>query len=186
MTDIVSSGDNVLFMKIGTHANEELADIIERKKREISDAGFAMWGYGGNTCHPRTMVQPFARRSAGASKPILLCMQPMDSRHFADPIRADEYSVDGAHWDPVPERINVWGSRYALCIRDLHEVDGSLALSRARVALGTSKGRAGDEYISGHVDKACFEIVDAGDPTSEVQIGFVAEIVEPYAVFLRN
>jgi len=186
MTEFLNPGEGVLFMKVGTHADEDLSDIIERKKREIDDAGFAMWGYGGNTCHPRTMVQPFARAHRETTGPIRLCMQPMDSRHFAEQIRAEEYSADGASWLPIPEEINVLGSRYALCIRDLHEVDESLALATTRVAIGNSKGKHGDEYIRGRVDKACLEVVGGGDPGEEVGIGLVAEIVEPYAVFLRN
>jgi hypothetical protein len=65
--------DPLLYMKVGTHAQEELSEIIARKRREIDEAGFAMWGYGGNTCHPTSIVQPFAR---SASAPIILCMQP--------------------------------------------------------------------------------------------------------------
>ena len=52
-------GDGILFMKVGVHARESLEDIIERKDKEIRDAGYALWGYGGSTCHPSTMVQPF-------------------------------------------------------------------------------------------------------------------------------
>jgi hypothetical protein len=36
-------------MKVGTHAQESLEDIIARKSKEIDDAGYAMWGYGGKT-----------------------------------------------------------------------------------------------------------------------------------------
>ena len=55
MSDIIRPGVGILFMKVGTHAQETLADIIA-KDQEIEDTGYAMWGYGGNTCHPRTMV----------------------------------------------------------------------------------------------------------------------------------
>jgi hypothetical protein len=58
---IIRPGAGVLYMKVGTHAGESLEDILRRKTREIEEAGYALWGYGGNTCHPLTMVQPFAR-----------------------------------------------------------------------------------------------------------------------------
>src|SRR5690349_10987760 len=101
-------------MKVGTHAQESLADIIARKCKEIEETGYGMWGYGGNTCHPRTMVQPFAESCAAGGAPIYLCMQEMNSRHFAEPLRASEYSVDGSKWEPIPATINVRGSRFAL------------------------------------------------------------------------
>src|SRR3954466_7870680 len=95
MTDLLDGAGALLFMKIGVHAQEPLASIIARKTKEIEDAGFAMWGYGGNTCHPRTMVQPFAESCVIRNAPIYLCMHEMDSRHFAEPLRANEFSPDG-------------------------------------------------------------------------------------------
>lgn len=186
MNDLFGEGDAILFMKVGTHANEPLAEIIARKRREIDQAGYAMWGYGGNTCHPKTMVQPFATAHSQAGRPILLCMHPMESKHFADQVRAEEFSADGITWTSVPDGINVLGSRYALCIKDLEEVDSALVLGQTRVAIGNSKGKTGSTYVKGHVDKACLEIVGGDNTDLTVEIGLVAEIVDPYAVFLRN
>ena len=61
MAPIIKPGEGLLYMKVGSHAQESLEDIIERKRKEIEDAGFALLGYGGNTCPPVSMVQPFAR-----------------------------------------------------------------------------------------------------------------------------
>lgn len=189
MIRLFDEGSAVLYMKVGTHAQENLADIILRKQEEIDATGFAMWGYGGNTCHPATMVQPFARTSFEAGKPVILAMQPMKSNHFADPVRAEEYSENGSLWRPIPQPINVLGSRYALCISGLEEVEDRLDLSGTRVALGNSRGRPGDTYVRGRVDKACLEIAEDDAPLDHhtvVSIGLIAKLVEPYAVFLRN
>jgi hypothetical protein len=98
--------------------------------------------------------------------------------------------VDGIEWKRVPEPINVLGSRYALCIKDLRGVEERLQLAETRVALGHSRGRVGSDYIKGRVDKACLELVQDADiarPESEpIEIGLVAEMVDPYAVFLRG
>ena len=186
MAERFESGDAVLFMKVGTHANEPLSDIVERKQQEIDNAGYAMWGYGGNTCHPRTIVQPFALERHSIAQPIRLVMEPMDSRHFAAPARAAEFSVDGIEWTAISEAIDVLGSRYALCIDNLRGTESELALGETRVAVGNSRGRPGDTYVRGRVDKACLEVV--GDSSSDriVKIGLVADLVAPYAVFLRN
>ena len=189
MSEIIAPGSGLIFMKVGTHAKETLADIIERKRREIANAGHALWGYGGNTCHPRSMVQPFARAFERKGKTIYLCMEEMNSKHFADPIRADEQSVDGITWTEIPPAISVVGSRFALVISDLHVDEFQLPLARARVAVGNNAGRPGDDYIRGQVDKACLEMVDeavVGHPDRNIAIGLVAKLDEPYAVFLRN
>jgi hypothetical protein len=191
VNDIIKPGAGVLYMKVGTHANEPLDAIIKRKQAEIDAAGFALWGYGGNTCHPTTMVQPFARDFELRGETIHLVMHPMVSNHFAVTARAEEMSTDGQEWTPIPDPINVLGSRYALAIATLEAVEFALPLSRTRVALGNSRGRRGDEYIQGRVDKAVFEVVDKATDDDDTereaeQIGLVADLVEPFAVFVRT
>lgn len=189
MSITLRPGQGLLYMKVGTHAQESLDVIIARKTKEIEQAGFALWGYGGSTCHPQTMVQPFARSCEQRGQIIYLCMQPMESHHFAEPIRAVEFSVNGIDWQAIHPAINVLGSRYALAIRNLRKEDLDLPLAKTKVALGNSMGASGDRYISGRVDKACLEtteeigIISAPEP--RVHIGLVAEIVEPYAVYVR-
>jgi len=191
MSPIIKPGAGVLYMKVGTHAQETLDDIIIRKTKEIEQAGVAFWGYGGNTCHPQTMVQPFAKTFEERGGAIYLCMQPMVSKHFAVPVRAEEFSIDGINWEKISPEINVLGSRYALVIRNLHKEEFDLVLSKTKVALGTSMGAVGSKYISGRVDKACLEVTDDGhdiveDPEAVRHIGLVADIVKPYAVYVRN
>ena len=190
MSEIIKPGAGVLFMKVGTHAQEKLEDIIRRKSREIEDTGYGMWGYGGNTCHPGSMVQPFAQRFAERGQTIHLIMEAMDSNHFAEPLSAAEFSADGRKWQEIPETIEVRGSRYALIIKSLHEVEFNLPLNQTRVPVGPSTGRFGSGYVNGRVDKACLEVLPESQGTSEPKakrpISLVAELKSPYAVFLRN
>ena len=192
MSDMVRAGAGLLFMKVGTHANEPLEQIIARKQAEIDAAGFALWGYGGNTCHPSTMVQPFARDYELRGEAIYLLMQPMESSHLAVSVRAEEMSGDGIAWEPIPEPINVIGSRFALAIEDLEPVEFELPLDRTRVALGNCRGRRGDQYVKGRVDKAVLEVVEAEAAEPElneaktIHIGLAARLVKPHAVFVRG
>ena len=190
MAEIIKPGAGILFMKVGTHAQEPLEDIIRRKRKEIEDAGFAFWGYGGNTCHPINAVQPFARDFRRRGNVIYLCMQAMTSRHYAVPERAKEFSSDGIHWQEIPGPINVLGSRYALAIKDLHYEHLELPLERTKVACGMSLGRPGSQYLKGRVDKACLEVTEAevqkGVARVPVEVAAVAELVEPFAVLVRN
>ena len=188
MPDYVKPGEGLLFMKIGTHAGESLADIISRKTKEIRQAGFGMWGYGGNTCHPISMVQPFARTFAQRGRTIHLCMEEIDSKHDAEPLCAADYSVDGIQWEEIPEAIEVRGSKYALVITDLHPEKFVLPLDQTRVSVGPSMGRLGSRYIQGRVDKACLEVLNAPEltnenPSRDLEIGLVAELCDPYACF---
>lgn len=191
MADIIHPGSGVLYMKVGVHANEPLESIIERKRKEIEEVGFGMWGYGGSTCYPTTMVQPFAKMFEERGEVIHLCMEEMDSKHDAPQIAADEFSVDGNVWKNIPHGINALGSRFALIIKSLDTVDLELSLAQTQVAVGRSQGRPGHRYIIGQSDKACFEVLP---PTQGIElleetkkpITLTAELADPYAVFLRN
>lgn len=191
MSKILQLGAGILFMKIGCHAQEPLEQIIARKTKEIEDAGYALWGYGGNTCHPQTMVQPFARTFEQRGGKIYLCMQEMESKHFAERIRAEEFSIDGTSWENIPPAIHVLGSRYALVVNGLKRDEWELPLARTRVAIGNSQGRSGDRYLSGRVDKACLEFVGPADAPlapgeDTIHISLIAELAQPYAVYVRN
>src|SRR5439155_2717458 len=93
-----------------------------------------------------------------------LCMHEMNSRHFAEQLRANEFSVDGMKWEPIPDTINVRGSRFALVLEDLKQEELMLPLAKAQVAIGLSKGRPAGRYIQGQVDKACLEVLDKALP----------------------
>ncbi len=169
-----------------------MVDIIDRKRKEIDSAGFALWGYGGNTCHPRTMVQPFARDYELRGDEIHLLMQPMESKHLIVGDRAKEMSTNGITWEPIPAPINVLGSQFALAIEDLQPVEFELPLRETRVAVGNCRGRRGDEYIKGRVDKAVLELPSnepeehESEGAREVHIRLAARLVTPYAVFVRG
>jgi hypothetical protein len=82
-------------------------------------------------------------------------MQAMESNHWAEPLRAQQYSPDGLNWEKMPDTIDVRGSRFALVIRSLREEEHLLPLDQTRVQVGPSRGRLGSRYIQGRVDKAC-------------------------------
>lgn len=189
MAVILRPGQGFLYMKVGTHAREPLEEIIARKTMEIEKAGLAFWGYGGSTCHPETMVQPFAKSYEKRGEIIYLCMQQMDSKHFAEPLRAEEFSIDGIKWETIHPAINVKGSRYALAIKNLRVEEFHLPLAATKVAIGNSMGRSGKLYIAGRVDKACLEVSEEMNlveaSLEKAPISLIAELVSPYAVYVR-
>ncbi|PCI54477.1 MAG: hypothetical protein COB36_09930 [Alphaproteobacteria bacterium] len=191
MIDIIHPEQRILYMKVGVHAREPLDKIFERKNREIEQAGYTFWGYGGNTCHPTTKVQPFARDAEKADSKIFLCMEEIESKHYAEPVRANQFSIDGLVWNDIHEAIDVVGSRFALAIKDLHYEEMDLPMEKVEVAIGECEGRTGANYIKGRVDKACLRLRhDIGAPIAEgervVKINLLAEMCAPYAVFLKN
>lgn len=183
----LQTGDPFIYMKVGIHAKESLADIIKRKRAEIANAGVSFWGYGGSTCHPLTAVQPFAKEVSTNGTSIRLLMQEINSKHFAEQLRADSYSTNGVDWVKIHKAINVLGSRYALVIDSLEEVDFKLSLEDTQVGIGRFTGTAGSDYVKGRVDKACL-VFSPHMKQSEgeaISLRLAARLVDPYAVLLK-
>lgn len=189
MSFTLQPGTGFVFMKVGVHAREPLKDILERKRKELADAGVSFWGYGGNTCHPTTKVQPFVRDLEEKGQDVYLCMHSMVSNHWAEPVRAEEYSEDGYTWKKVPPEINVRGSRYALVLNSLDDANFVLPLNQTKVGIGVQQGRTGVEYIQGRVDKACLTYEGTALPAAVenrvLNIEIAAKFSKPYAVMLR-
>jgi len=193
---VLEPGSGVVFMRVGTHADEPLEVIVERKLKEIEQVGQAFWGYGGLNCHPRSVVQPYAEEIVAAGGKVRLCMEevaPDRETYWANAEAASEWSIDGINFRPLPEGIRVTGSRYAFIITRLRLEQFDLPLSRARVAAGPSRGRLGANYVDevgGPVDKAVLRVEgEAGEAANSgietVPISYIADLQRPYAVFLR-
>ena len=184
--------DRFLFMKVGDHAAEPWEAILERKRREIQDAGFSLWGYGGAACHPIQQVQPFARLSVREQGAVLLVMEYIDSKAKPEILPAKQFSRDGIHWEPIPPGVRVTGSRYALVLDEILPGDLDIQLASYEVGIGPSVGKPAEEYLQARVDKGCF--VKSQKPRSPDlpreklvrKISYVAKLKEPYAVLLRG
>jgi hypothetical protein len=181
----------LIYMKVGLHAQESIEDIVARKQVEFDKAGSIFWGYGGSTCHPFTMVQPFAKQVEQSGNEVLIIMQKMNSKHSAPPEVAKEYSDDGVDWKPIPEGIEVRGSRYALVLDKLEVEEFEVDLGDLQVGVGPSRGRRGDKYLIGQSDKGCFLYAPRDVPVAPEEqiikhIGLVARVKAPFAVIVRN
>lgn len=189
--DDATKNAGLIFMKVGLHAQESIEDIIARKQKEYEETGSIFWGYGGGTCHPLTMVQPFAKEVEARGEQVLIIMQKMDSKHKAPPEVAKEYSDDGVVWKPIPKGIEVRGSRFALVLDELRLEEFEVDIGELEVGVGPSRGKRGDQYMVGQSDKGCFfhaerKIPVAPEDRKMKTVSLVARVKSPFAVFVRN
>lgn len=178
-----------IFMKVGNHAGETFEEILERKNEEYKKTGRIFWGYGGNTLHPLKHVQPFVKTHLTKLGSIYLLMQPIISNADPELLPAREYSEDGINWKPIPNDINVTGSRYALILDEIKAGDLDFYPNQYEVGVGPSRGKSAQDYIRGRVDKGCLikrEDELAYLPKSKPRkIEYTAKLLDPYAVLLR-
>ena len=188
----MNEGPNAfLFMRVGNHAGETFDEILERKQRELERAGMIFWGYGGTTLHPVRHVQPFVKLWAGNGGRVEILLQPIVSRADPDVLPANEYSVDGIEWKPLPDGVSVTGSRYAVVLDEIKPGQLDLDLSRFEVGIGPSRGRNAADYVRNRVDKGCLVATEGAwgevaDPKVGVKVQYRAQLQDPYAVMLRN
>ncbi len=185
---IATAPEAFVFMKVGNHAGETFEQILDRKNKEFKKTGRLFWGYGGTACHPVTQVQPFARRVIEKHGSIYLLMEPINSNSDPDVVPATEYSRDGVVWTPIPEGIQVTGSRYALVLDEIVPSDLTVSPDEFVVGVGPSRGKKAGEYLQGRIDKACLcrdEASAAGATEGHKQIKYMAKLQEPFAVLLK-
>lgn len=171
----------VILMKVGYHAQEEFHSIVVRKQVEVEVTGQAWWGYGGSACHPLNQVQPFARAHSGG---VAVVFVPTDSRPGNPSMAAAEWSPDRIAWAPVPEGITVTGSKCALVLSELEEVEDSIDLARYCVGIGSSAGKPATAYLRGQSDKACLVRSSGSDETDVRRVVLRGHLADPWAVFL--
>lgn len=188
-TGLFQPGHGVIYLQVGNHAEESLEVIIARKQQELASAGKIFWGFGSSLCHPLHHVRPFVKGHAKEGRDVYAVMEEMKNEYFGVPKEATQFSIDDIAWEPIPAGVKVRGSRYALILGSLEEVDLTLDLALTKVSEGTGRGLVGSEFIQKRVDKACLNIlppVPGGPHPSDIrQVRYIARLIEPYAVFVR-
>jgi hypothetical protein len=179
----------IMFMKVGFHANEILEQIIDRKLKEEQDCGRIFWGYNGTTCHPST-VKTFVKQALQKGQIPKLIMTFTPSKPFSTNIKwAKEFTIDSEKWLPLPGGIHVKGSKHAIVCNNLQQVNEGIDFNAYEVATGNRKGVKLSNYIRYRIDKACAVYTNTTNLLSIKQqltrISYIAELKEPYAVFLR-
>lgn len=173
--------ENIILMKYGYHANEEVDAIIKRKEKEIKDVGYCFWGYGGTLLHPLTQTQPFCK-----NKKVYLLLTKTPSKFENSAKRANYFSIDKIHYEKITKGINVLGSKHALVFKDLQKVDMEINLCDYEIGIGASLGKNLGDYFHGRVDKACAVYKGKSQKEKKIHIDYIAELVSPYAVFIKE
>lgn len=173
--------ENIILMKYGYHAGEEVDAIIKRKEKEIADVGYCFWGYGGTLLHPLNQTQPFCE-----NKKVYLLLTQTPSKFLNSAKRAEYYSKDKITYEKIPNGINVLGSKYALVFKNLKKVDMEINLYDYEIGIGASTGKCLKDYFGGRVDKAIATFNGKADKEEKVHIDYVAEMIVPYAVIIKE
>jgi hypothetical protein len=178
---------NIIFMIAGPHSGFSLEHIFSVKKAEESVHGSFFWGYAGTLCHPHK-VNAFVQNclaSGMASPKILLAATP--SKYTSAVGRLLKYSIDDSAYAPLPQDVVLTGCKYAVVGKNIMEANCEVDLNKYEIATGDKEGKPLGEYIRYRVNKGCARLrkVYANESPRFAKIAYVADMVEPYCVFLR-
>lgn len=175
----------VIYMKVGPYCGYQLQEIIEIKQREERLCGQFFWGYGGVFCHPKRVI-PFVEIALKRGmKPKLLFS--VTNSHFVSPRgRASQQSKDRINWEQLPPEVLLVGNQFSLVAQNLTPVNEKVDLGSYSSMLGAQTGKPLSEYIKYRVDKSC-AIYRQGENSNTriVDISFLADLVEPYCIYVR-
>lgn len=176
---------NIVIMKYGVHAQEDVYNIIQRKKEEYKKCGKIFWGYNGVLCNPKTQIQPFLNENRNREEETFLLLVRTFSDNNGEGYCGKEFSYDRDLWMTLPEGIKVVGSKYAVVCDDLVECDIQINLNDYAIAVGNSRQKPLNDYLKGRVDKACASLKTKDDKNIEnnVCVSFYSRVLD--AVFIR-
>lgn len=169
---------NIIIMKYGVHAQEDVQNIIIRKKREYDETGKVFWGYNGVLCNPGTQILPFLEENQKKSEETYLLLVRTFSDYNGEGYIGEKFSYDKKVWKEIPKGINVIGSKYAIVCDDLIECNYKICLNNYRIAVGKSFQKPLQEYFRGRVDKACAFYNANADLTNQtiVNVSFYSKV----------
>jgi hypothetical protein len=180
----------IILMKVGPYCGYSLDQIIDIKQKEQKKVGKYFWGYSGVFCRPNVVKNLV--NYANGNRGYLFFVETKSDFKPSTFDRFGKFSVDGGIWNDLPGDVLLVGnknrSHFAITANKLKEVDISLDLSQYCTLKGVfpNDNQRFDKYFRYRVDKACGVYVPNNNAEKkEVQVKYVSELVEPYAVYIK-
>ncbi len=175
----------------GPHINESLAEIVDRKSRDVERFGWCLWAYGGTgNAHPETEVRRLAEdHSGGGALPLLMPDRGKKWPEVGVPFTGYRKSRDGEIVTLPRGMTPVTGGRtsWAFWITSLEWSEAAkVDVSQYVAPYSRSGPRRLPEYLRGSHGRACAARAEMVAPPDERGIHVVAELRDPFAVFLAR
>jgi hypothetical protein len=175
----------------GPHIGETLVAIVNRKRRDIERFGWCLWAYGGmGNAHPETEVRRLAKDFV--DRQALQLLMPDTGKKYPDngvPFTGYQHQRSEAAVG-IPDGMSpVTGgqSSWAFLITSLDWSDDAVVdVARYTAPYARRGPQPLPDYLKGSHGRACAARSVAAGGGLERRVHIVAELVEPYAVFLSR
>ncbi len=172
-------------MKIGPFSGFSLEEIFDIKRREEQSIGKFFLGYAGVFCHPKRVAEFVKIATSQNQKVQVLFIQTRSN--FMSPIeRLSEYSLDKESWQPLGTEVLLVGAKYSIVGKNLKKTDFDINLADYQSVLGSTPGKALDEYLVWRCDKSCAVHMPKKSKKPKVaKISFMCELTDDGVVYVR-
>ncbi len=174
--------DDIIVMKVGPHSDMSLEEIMKSKKDEEVGNGVHFWGYSGVFCRPRK-VQDFCKNSIlNGNSPKLVLIETKSS-YNSEIGYINEYSDDNENYKKFKSLVQLQGAEFSFVAKNIRKYD-SFRFNDFIVVGGKNNGKVLKDHLKFKVNK-CFAKYNGKSTDKEINV-FVADLVEPYAVWLKE
>lgn len=173
---------DIIVMKVGPHSNMSLDEIIDSKNHEEVGNGVHYWGYSGVFCRPK-QTQEFCKNSIlNGNNPKIVLIETK-SPYNSEIGFINEYSVDNISYKKFKSPVQLQGAQFSFVAKNIRKYN-KFKLNDFTVVGGKNDGKVLREHLKFKVNK-CFAKYDKSSDDKEISV-LIADLVEPYAVWLRE
>ena len=174
--------DDIIVMKVGPHSDMSLDEIIESKNKEEILNNVHYWGYSGVFCRPK-QVQEFCQNSVLNNHAPKLVLIETKSSYSSDIGFINEYSADNINFEKFKNPVQLQGAQFSFVTKNLRKYD-KFKLDDFVVVGGKNNDKPLSKHLVFRVNK-CFGKYVGNSNSNELNV-LIADLVEPYAVWLRE
>ena len=177
-----------IVMKVGPHSNMTLSDIIESKQQDVLTHGVHYWWYSGVFCQPRP-TQEFCKmaREKYRENPSIILIETK-SPYKSNIGYITQYSIDNKVYVPFRAPVQLQGAQFSFVAKDIKHLE-TFVPAMYKVYGGKNHGKSLLDHMRFRVNKS-FAILNTSQDVSEESSAainvLVAELVEPYAIWLKE
>lgn len=174
----------IIVMKVGPHSKMTLAEIIQSKKEEEIVHGVHFWGYSGVFCQPKK-VQEFCKKAEAETRmPVKLILLETKSNYDSDIGFIESFSKDGTNYEKFQGPVQLQGAQFSFVGKNIQKIT-DFSLDSYVVVGGKNDGHTLSSHLQFRINKS-FAKWNHHDKCSKIMDAWTVDLVEPYAIWLKE
>lgn len=176
---------NIIIMKVGPHSDMSLDEIIKSKQDEELLHGVHYWGYSGVFCQPKP-TKEFCKKCVKDTDitPTLVLLETKSPYNSSIGL-IKHYSSDGSDYCEFKNPVQLQGAEFSFVAKNLRFVE-NFPLDAYDVVGGKNDGKPLLKHLRFRINKSFATLNKKSTPKISIANVLIADLVEPFAIWLKN